>query len=78
VELRTPEVTESSASEETILEYRQEQLAKWSFMLSYEDAHEKLGNRSATLALPKIATETEPVEYKRRVRARAKAKTSSD
>jgi len=78
VALRTSDVAEIPASEETILEYRLEQLAKWSFMLSYEDAHQALEKRSATLALPKIATETEPMEYKRRVRVRATVKVDDE
>ncbi len=78
VELRTPEVRVSFASQESVLEYREEQLAKWSFVLSYEDAHERLQKRSASLALPTLGGDTEPVEYKRRVRARAKTKTDSD
>ncbi|MGI8426629.1 MAG: hypothetical protein ACR2M4_08565, partial [Actinomycetota bacterium] len=78
VELRTPEVRVSFASKESVLEYREEQLAKWLFVLTYEDAHERLQKRSASLALPTLGGETEPVEYKRRVRVRAKTKTSSD
>jgi hypothetical protein len=77
VELRTPEVKASPVSEETTLEYREEQLAKWPFVLSYEDAHERLQKRSAALALPATG-ETEPIEYKRRVRVRGKTKTDDE
>ncbi|MCA1606932.1 MAG: type IV secretory system conjugative DNA transfer family protein, partial [Acidobacteria bacterium] len=77
VQLRTPEIKPSFIDEETTLEYRREQLAKWPFVLSYEDANERLLKRSASLALP-LAGETEPVKYKRRVRVRPKTKTDSD
>jgi hypothetical protein len=55
-------------------EYRIEQLAKLPFALSCEEAQARLEKRSAQLALPSIAPETEPATYKRRVSSRARMK----
>ena len=80
VELRTPDVSPPRISEELIEEYRIEQLAKWPFVLPYEEAVARLLAREKTLALPQSpARETEPATYRgRRVvreTARAKEKT---
>ncbi|MCA1602609.1 MAG: hypothetical protein LC776_13515, partial [Acidobacteria bacterium] len=77
VQLRTPEIKPSFIDEETTLEYRREQLAKWPFALSYEDANERLQKRTASLALP-LAGETEPVKYRRPVSVRAKTKADAE
>jgi hypothetical protein len=74
VELRTPELPSHPGNEESVEEHRQEQLAKWPFVLSYEVAQARLEKRSATIALPSIAPETEPASYKRRVSSRARMK----
>jgi hypothetical protein len=74
VELRTPELSSRPGSEESVEEHRQEQLAKWPFVLSCEEAQACLEKRSAELALPSVAPETEPATYKRRVSSRARMK----
>jgi hypothetical protein len=74
VELRTPELSSRPGNEESVEEHRQEQLAKWPFVLSCEEAQARLEKRSAELALPSIAPETEPRSYKRRVGSRATMK----
>jgi hypothetical protein len=51
VELRTPELPSRPGNEESVEEYRQEQLAKWPFVLSCEEAQARLEKRSAELAL---------------------------
>jgi hypothetical protein len=73
VELRTPELPSRPGNEENVEEHRQEQLAKWPFVLSCEEAQARLEKRSA-IALPSIAPETEPRSYKRRVSSRATMK----
>jgi hypothetical protein len=70
VELRTPELPSRPGNEESVEEYRREQLAKWPFVLSSEEAQARLEKRSATIALSSIAPETEPRSYKRRVSPR--------
>jgi hypothetical protein len=67
VELRTPELSSRPGNEESVEEHRQEQLAKWPFVLCLE-------KRSATIALSSIPPETEPRSYKRRVTVRATMK----
>jgi hypothetical protein len=74
VELRTPELSSRPGNEESVEAYRQEQLAKWSFVLSCEEAQARLEKRSAAIALSTIAPETEPATYKRRVGSRARMK----
>jgi hypothetical protein len=74
VELRTPELPSRPENEESVEAYRQEQLAKWDFVLSCEEAQARLEKRSATIILPSIAPETEPASYKRRVGARVTMK----
>ena len=74
VELRTPELSSRPGNEESVEEHRQEQLAKWPFVLSCEEAQARLEKRSATIALSSIAPETEPRSYKRRVSSRATMK----
>jgi hypothetical protein len=74
VELRTPDLPSRPGNEERMEEYRQEQLAKLPFVLSCEEAQARLKKRSATIALPTIAPETEPESYKRRVGSRARMK----
>jgi len=74
VELRTPELPSRPGNEESVEEHRQEQLAKWPFVLSCEEAQARLQKRSAELALSSIAPETEPASYKRRVSSRATIK----
>jgi hypothetical protein len=74
VELRTPELSSRPGNEESVEEHRQEQLAKWPFVLSSEEAQARLEKRSAAIALPSIAPETEPRSYKRRVGSRATIK----
>jgi hypothetical protein len=70
VELRTPELSSRPGNEESVEEHRQEQLAKWPFVLSCEEAQARLEKRSAAVAISSIAPETEPESYKRRVGAR--------
>ena len=72
VELRTPELSSRPGNEESVEEHKQ--LAKWPFVLSCEEAQVHLKKRSAELALPAIAPETEPESYKRRVGSRATIK----
>jgi hypothetical protein len=74
VELRTPDLPSRPADEESVEEHRQEQLAKWPFVLSCEEAQARLEKRSAAITLPANAPETEPVSYKRRVSSRARMK----
>jgi hypothetical protein len=74
VELRTPELSSRPGSEESVEEHRQEQLAKWPFVLSCEEAQARLEKRHSELALPTIAPETEPASYKRRITSRATMK----
>jgi hypothetical protein len=74
VELRTPELSSRPGNEESVEAYRQEQLAKWSFVLSCEEAQARLEKRSVAIALSTIAPETEPATYKRRVGSRATMK----
>jgi hypothetical protein len=74
VELRTPDVPPRFGSEERAEDYRREQLAKYPFVLSYDEAQARLKKRHAALALPSTAPETEPVSYKRRVASRATIK----
>jgi hypothetical protein len=64
----TPDVTGSCVSEEALEEYRQEQLAKWPFSLSYEEAHRRLMEWKKTLSIAAPAREPEPTSYKRRVK----------
>jgi hypothetical protein len=52
---------------ETVEEYRREQLVRWPFSLSYEEAHQRLLERKKTLRIATPVTEPEPVSYKRRV-----------
>jgi hypothetical protein len=73
-ELRTPEVPPRFGSEERAEDYRLEQLAKYPFVLSYDDAQARLEKRHAALALSSIAPETEPASYIRRVTSRARMK----
>ena len=64
----TPEVMRSSrVSTEALEAYRREQLAKWPFSLSYEEAHRRLAERKKTLEIAAPAREPEPASYKRRV-----------
>jgi hypothetical protein len=74
VELRTPEVPPRFGSEERAEDYRLEQLAKHSFVLSYDEALARLEKRHSALVLPSIAPQTEPVSYRRRVSSRATIK----
>jgi hypothetical protein len=74
VELHTPELLSRPGNEESVEEYRQEQLAKWPFVLSCEEALARLEKRGAAIALSSIAPETEPRSYKRRVSSRARMK----
>jgi hypothetical protein len=73
VELRTPDLPTRPGNEESVEEHRQEQLAKWPFVLSCEEAQARLEKRSA-IAISSIAPEAEPVSYKRRVTSRARMK----
>ena len=76
VGIRTPDVPPSIMSEEMVEEYRCEQLAKWLFSLSYEEANQRLLERKKTLRMATPATEPEPERYKRRVtKPRATIKT---
>jgi hypothetical protein len=68
VGILTPEVKSGRVSTEALEAYRREQLAKWPFSLSYEEAHRRLAERKKTLPLAAPATEPEPVSYKRRVK----------
>ena len=77
-ELRTPEVPPRFGSEERAEDYRLEQLAKYPFVLSYDDAQARLQKRHAALALQSIPPETEPVSYTRRVRAGVKTKAGGE
>jgi hypothetical protein len=75
----TPDVTSGRVSTEVLEAYRREQLAKWPFSLSYEEAHRRLLERKKTLPVAAPATEPEPASYKRRVtkpRATMKAHAS--
>ncbi|MGH8715762.1 MAG: type IV secretion system DNA-binding domain-containing protein [Burkholderiales bacterium] len=74
VEIRTQDVRTPRVSEKMLEEYRLEQLAKWPFVLSYEEARERVEKRSAALHLLSVAKETEPAVYKRRVKAGATIK----
>jgi hypothetical protein len=74
VELRTPDLPSRLGNEERVEKYRQKQLAKLPFVLSCDEAQARLEKRAAALALSSIASETEPVNYKRRVPSRAKIK----
>jgi type IV secretion system coupling TraD/TrwB family protein len=68
VGIRTPDVTSGRVSTEALEAYRREQLAKWPFSLSYEEAHRRLAERKKTLPLVTPATEPEPASYKRCVK----------
>jgi hypothetical protein len=68
VAIVTPEVESSRRTTETVEEYRCEQLAKWPFSLSYEEANQRLLERKKTLCIATLATEPEPVRYKRPVK----------
>lgn len=74
VELRTPELPSRPGNEESVEEHRQEQLAKWPFVLSCEEALARLEKRQSALVLPSSAPETEPASYKRRVSSRGTIK----
>jgi hypothetical protein len=67
VAIVTPEVESGRRTTEVVEEYRREQLAKWPFSLSYEEANQRLLERKKTLCIATPATEPEPVSYKRRV-----------
>jgi hypothetical protein len=72
----TPDVKSGRVSTEALEAYRREQLAKWPFSLSYEEAHRRLAERKKTLPLAAPAMEPEPASYKRRVtKPRATIKT---
>jgi hypothetical protein len=76
VAIVTPEVESGRRTVETVEEYRREQLAKWPFSLSYEEANQRLVERKKTLRIATPATEPEPVSYKRPVKKpRATIKT---
>jgi Type IV secretion-system coupling protein DNA-binding domain len=68
VGIRTPEVESVRRTVETVEEYRREQLAKWPFSLSYEEANQRLLDRKKTLRIATPASEPEPVSYKRPVK----------
>lgn len=74
VEIRTQDVRTPRVSEKMLEEYRLEQLAKWPFVLSYEEARERVEKRTATLYLLSVTKEAEPAVYKRRVKAGATVK----
>jgi hypothetical protein len=61
-------------SEKMLEEYRLEQLAKWPFVLSYEEARERVEKRTAALQLHSLAKESEPVTHRRRVTKRVTMK----
>jgi hypothetical protein len=62
----TPEV--KSVNTEAVGEYRREQLAKWPFSLSYEEASRRLMERKRALGLEAPMPHTEPIRQKRVVR----------
>jgi hypothetical protein len=62
----TPDV--KSVNTEAVAEYRREQLAKWPFSLSYEEANQRLMERKRTLGLEASVPHTEPIRQKRVVR----------
>jgi hypothetical protein len=64
----TPDVKSGRVSPEALEAYRCEQLAKWPFSLSYEEAHRRLAERKKTLPLAAPAMEPEPASYKRRIK----------
>jgi hypothetical protein len=73
----TPDVTSGRVSTEALEAYRREQLAKWPFSLSYEEAHRRLLERKKTLPVAAPAMEPEPASYKRRVKKKVSARDKS-
>ena len=70
----TPEV--KSVNTEAVAEYRREQLAKWPFSLSYEEARRRLMKRKRALGLETPLPHTEPIRQKRVVRKGALVRES--
>jgi hypothetical protein len=68
VEIRTQDVKVPRVSEKMLEDYRLEQLAKWPFVLPYEEAKARVEKRTAELNLLSVAKETEPVTYRRPVK----------
>jgi hypothetical protein len=64
----TPDVRSGRMSPEALEAYRREQLAKWPFSLSYEEAYRRLAERKKTLEIAAPAREPEPASYKRRIK----------
>ena len=62
----TPEV--KSVNTEAVADYRREQLAKWAFSLSYEEASRRFMERKRALGLEAPLPHTEPIRQKRVVR----------
>jgi hypothetical protein len=72
----TPEV--KSVNTEAVAEYRREQLARWPFSLSYEEASRRLMERKQILGLGAPLPHTEPIRQKRVVRKGALVREPRD
>ena len=72
----TPDV--KSVSTEAVADYRCEQLAKWAFSLSYEEASRRLMKRKRALGLQVPLPHTEPIRQKRVVRKGALIREPKD
>lgn len=75
-EIVTPDV--KSVNTEAVAEYRREQLAKWPFSLSYEEANRRLMERKRALGLGAPVPHTEPIRQKRVVRKGALVREPKD
>jgi hypothetical protein len=72
----TPDV--KSVNTEAVADYRREQLAKWPFSLSYEEASRRLMERKRALGLGAPLPHTEPIRQKRVVRKGALVRGAKD